>query len=398
MKLKHKLFLVVFLLPVFLFAYDFGLTAKINPEFGGSGEADFFFRGDLWPRLSVLIGDNAELYVSAGLTFDYSDTFTFIPELLRAEFSARFGNSGIKIGRINYSDPLSFIASGLFDGAQYYLNTGAGRFSAGILYTGLLYKKTAGITMTDNDIENYILPLDYSNFLDTYFAPRKLIGALDWSHPSVFNLLRLNSSVILQFDLSGSGVKYHSQYLILKGAFQTGRFLIEAGGAVEFSQLTENNDSKFRAAFAGDLGLTWLLPAAFNSALSFSGKIAGGRINDTFGEFTPVTGINFGNIFKKKISALSFFDLNYSARFNNNISASLSTASFIRNDLAVVTGYPITNDSSGYFLGQEIYADFTWMPFSDLRLNAGGGIFIPGLGNSEKPYWRVDLNIIISIL
>jgi len=398
LKLKYKLLLIIFFLPFILFAYDFGLTAKINSGFGGGDEADFFLRGDLWPRFSVLIGDNAELYISAGLTFDYSDAFTFIPELLRTEFAMRFGGSGIKIGRINYSDPLSIIASGLFDGAQYYFNTGAGRFSACLLYTGLLYKKTAGITMTDNDIKNYILPLNYADFSDTYFAPGKLIAALEWNHPSVFNLLRLNSSVILQFDLSGSGVNYHSQYIIFKGAYQTGMILIEAGGAVKFSQLTENDDSKFRAAFAGDLGFTWLLPTAFNSALSFSGKIAGGRINETLWEFTPVTGINFGNIITKKISALSFFDLNYSARFNNNISASLSTASFIRNDLATVTGYPVTNDSSGYFLGQEIYADFTWMPFSDLRLNAGGGIFIPALDNSEKPYWRIDFNIVISIL
>ena len=397
MKIKLVLILIILILPVSLFAFDFGLVAGVNAGYGyqDGDENAFTFRGDLWPRFSALIGDNAELYIAAGLAFDYNNAFTFIPELFRTEFSMRFGDSGVKIGRIDYSDPLSFVANGLFDGVQCYLNTAAGRFNASLFYTGLLYKKTAGITMTAGDIDNYSLSLDYSDFIGTYFAPKKIIATVDWSHPSVLKLFRLNASAIFQFDLSGSD--YHSQYLVFKGGYQTGRFLIEAGGAAEFSQ----NVSIFNISFAGELGFTWLLPASFNSVLSFKGVIAAGRINETFGEFIPVTSSYFGNIFVRKMSALSVLSLNYSAQFNEKISASLSAMYFIRNDLAVVSGYPVAGDSSGYFLGPEIFARLVWKPVSDVQLNASGGVFLPALGDAgqnEKPHWRLELKAVISIL
>ena len=404
MKLKYKLLIIILVLPVSLFAQDFGLVTSVYSGYGYSGDEDnaFDFKANLWPRFSCLIGDNSELYVAAGVTLDNEDGFRVFPELLRIEFSTRFGSGGLRVGRINYSDPFSIIASGLFDGAQYYISLPVGRFSAGVWYTGFLFKERANITMTSDDYYNYYKPLDYSDFINTYFASKRLIAALDWSHPSIARILRLNVSAIWQFDLNDSGNKYHSQYIVLKSGIQFNKFLIEAGGAVEFSQ-SEADDFSTGVALAGVLGFAWILPTSFSSSLSFNARIAGGKIEDSLETFNPVTTKYFSNILECKMSGVSVFDIGYQARFNQKMSTSLSVLYFVRNDLAAFSGYPLSklsDKSDGYFLGGEIFAQFTYKPFSDLQFNLGGGAFLPALGNTapeEKPLWRLELTAVISI-
>ncbi|MCL2185134.1 MAG: hypothetical protein FWB86_04665 [Treponema sp.] len=383
-----------------LWAYDFGLVTSVKTSFGNVNEENnFHFKTDFWPRFSCLIGDNASFYAAAGIALDYEDTFRIIPELLRTEFTYNSGSWGIKAGRINYADPLSFIAAGLFDGVQYHTNTSIGRFNISAFYTGLLYKETANITMTPEDLNIYNTPLDFSDFSNTYFAPKRLIAAFDWSHPSIARKFRMNVSVIGQFDLSDSDYQYHSQYLVLKGGLPINKFFIEAGFAVQFSQAISDTDTVNNIAFAGDFNFTWLIPANINSSLSFSARVAGGRIDETVGNFVPITTVYFGNILSLKMSGLSILNLNYSARFMEKIAAFLSMSYFIRNDLGTVTGYPIS-DKKEYFLGAEIYAGFIYKPFSDLQFNLGGGAFLPSLGNAspnEKILWRLELKAVISI-
>jgi len=398
-------FLTALILPASLWAYDFGLAANIYTGYGNDkkGKDAFEFRGDIWPRFSLLIGDNAEFFTSLGLsiTAGYNEDTLFIPELLRTEFTMRFGNMGIRAGRMNYSDPLSFIAAGLFDGVQFYYNSGIGRFSAGLWYTGLLYKGSANITMTENDQNNYNSPLEYDDFLNTYFAPKRMAAAIDWSHPSLVDFLQLNAAVICQFDFNDDAVKYNSQYLTVKAGIPLNSFMLEAGGAVEISQTESEGDNRLNAAFAGDFGVSWTPPMSIRSRLSFDGKIAGGRINDSIGEFIPITTKYYGSILKHKMSGLSVFGLNYSARLNQEIGTSASVSYFIRNDLGTFSGYPLKQENENYFLGAEIFARVIWSPLSDMQFNFGGGAFFPSLGDAGRDEiirWRVELTATLSLL
>jgi hypothetical protein len=309
----------------------------------------------------------------------------------------RFNSSAaIKAGRIYYSDPLGLIAGGLFDGFQFTYNSSAGILSAGAWYTGLLYKKTAYITMTDNEKNNYDAELDYGDFVNTYFAPARLLASLDWEHPSIAELFSLNAAITAQIDLSDADDKLHTQYLTLKASIPMKSLLLEIGGSFEALQFND----EFTMAFAGDFGVFWTLPLNFHSRLSFTGHIAGGRVDDSVVAFVPVTTKIFSGVFQPKLSALSILTLNYTARLGETIGAGLSASCFVRNDLGTHTSFPVSAGSEGYFLGTEIFARIVWSPASDLQLNIGGGAFLPALGDAEpeeQALWRAEITATLAI-
>jgi len=402
---KITLLLLILTLPVSLSAADFGLVTNVFSGYSNSGETEdeneniLELRFDILPRLSFFIGDNAEVFISGGLSLDKDNDFLLIPELLRTEFSWRSGDIGIRLGRINYTDPLSFVVSGLLDGFQLNYNSLAGRLSVGAWYTGLLYKKNADITMTDNDYAIYNEPVDNGSVFKNYFAPNRMIAALEWNHPSLGEFMQLNIAAICQFDLADSD-KYNNQYFILKAGVPVNTLLFELGGGIELSQ----SDDQVNMAFAGDIGFSWMLPTTIVSGLSLTGKIAGWGIEDLFEPFTPITTKYFGNILKHKMTGLSVISLDYSARVAETFGINLSALYFTRHDLGSFKGYPIPEnldpDAEVYFLGPEFFARLIWSPLSDLQFNLGGGAFVPSLGNvgpDEKIQWRVELTAILAL-
>jgi len=387
--------------PASLFAFDFGLITNQYAAYGNSDgdQGAIKYQGDLLPRFSLPLGDAGELFVSGGMTLGMENGIYYVPEILRTEFSLRFGSSVIKVGRMNYADPFAFIASGLFDGVQYTLYSKAGIINFGAWYTGLLYKKNAGITMTESDQKIYDSVLDYKNFSTTYFAPKRILASLDWEHPSIAELFSLKAALTGQLDLSKGDDKYHSQYLTLKAGIPIKRFLLELGGSVEAAQSAAEK-AALNMAFAWSLGLFWNLPTSYHSRLSLTGNGAGGRINDFMTAFVPVTGNFYGDILQAKLSGLTVVKVDYTARFVKKFGTSLQASCFVRNDLGTYTSYPIgVEDKGGYILGTELFGRLVWSPVSDLQLTAGGGAFLPFLGNAsdEKARWRAELTAIIAL-
>ena len=390
------------LLPVSLSAHDFGLLISANGGFGNAVVEDnaFDFKVDILPRFSTVIGDNGEFIVSAGFSLEKEEEFFSVPELLHTEFSMRFDDSGIRVGRINYSDPLSFVANGLFDGFQYYYNSEMGNFRASAFYTGLQYKRRANIVMSKDDQAAFFAPFDYGDFFNTYFASKRTFISIGWEHPSIAEIMHLNMAIIGQADLNSADSKYHNQYLILKAAVPISNFLMEFGGSVELSQTVMDKENTFNVAFAGETGLFLLFPSKFNSRLSFTGTIASGETDNSIGAFIPISGKEYGYVLKSRIPGLSVFSLNYSSKFGDSLDGSFTASYFARNDLGTFNGYPVTADNEGYFLGLEASARITWSPASDLQFNLGCGAFFPSLGDtgSKEIKWRVDLSVIMSIL
>jgi len=400
---KTAFFIVIlFLLPFMLFAFDFDAALNINGGFGNPDldENKFDFKIDIVPRLFLLIDDDSELVVTAGFTIDPENYF--IPELLHTEYSRRFGNSSLRLGRFYYSDPLSFIFEGLFDGAQFFYVSPLGIFNAGVWYTGLIYKNTTIIEMTQEEFISSKTPLDYSDFFGTYFASKRLAAAIGWEHPSLAEFMQLNTALIAQFDLNGYDDSYNSQYLIVKGRIPVNNFTIEFGASVEsVIRKTEGDSEPMKIAFAGEAGLLWLFPGEFNSMLSFNMKIAGGRIDGFCDAFVPITSKYYGNILQHKPAGLSILSISYSNRLSRALGASVNASYFVRNDLGTFDGYPliIDSESTGHFLGAELSGRLIWSPVSDTQLSLSGGLFIPALGNAQpeqKIKWRVDLTAIFA--
>ena len=401
------LFISILLIPAVLSATDFGIVLNQNAMLGSFKEDDsvFEYRADLIPRFSTMIDKNGSFIVTAGLTFGFKDdTFTFVPEILHTEYLNLFEISGMPIwlraGRIPYSDPLGFIAEGLFDGVHVSHTAPMGYFGFGLWYTGLLYKKNINVEMSNTDRGNNDIPFEFSDFTDTYFAPGRILAAFDYEHPSLLEILRLKSSLMVQFDLTGGEETINSQYLSVKAGYPWERFLFEAGGILQLSQIKLKTDNTVNLAFAGDLGISWHLPVENNSLLSLNMLITSGQTSELMGAFIPITSKNQGRIFQPILSALTVFKLNYSSRLSESMGASITASYFIRNDKFSFNNFNINTEGGGFFLGPELYARFVWNLFSDLQLNLGAGVFAPSLGDAapnDKLQWRADLTVVFSI-
>ena len=398
-------FTLFLLLPALsISAIDFGLfadqTLGMEGVDSGSASDGLNYSASLVPWLSSPLGSSpnaARLYLSAGLTLEYAKkNAIFIPELLRTELLFPIGtDKEIKIGRMRYADPLGFIASGLFDGARFsYTSANSGTVGLGVWYTGLLYKKNTQITMTGKELVSYNAKLDYENFVDTYFAPRRLLFALDWDNPYLAEWFRFKTALIGQVDLSGDE-KLHSEYLAIRAGMPVRNFVFDLGACLELAQAAEQN----KVSFAGELGIGWMLPTPVRDKLTLTGRFSNGKSNsNALAAFVPVTTENQGYILKAKLSGLSTICLDYIARLHESFSLSLASTYFIMNDSETYNGLP--SGRAGPALGNEFYGRLIWSPLSDLRFNLGGGVFLPVMGNADsggKALWRVELNAVIVI-
>ena len=407
--MKRLLFPLVFpallLLPaISLSALDWGLM--LNQEFGleeaGGKKPDpgFSYAGTLSPWVSLPLGTAGNFYLSAGATVDCprdisrEKTALFVPELYQTELKFRFGEgAALRAGRTSYADPLGFIASGLFDGAHFSMDALGGTVGAGIWYTGLLYKKTARITMTALDALAYSEKLDYSNFAKTYCAPSRLLWALDWSNPYVTEWLRLKTSLVGQFDLSGREHLFHSQYLAVKAAIPVKDFVFDLGGCFELAEAGQASVS-----LAGELGAAWSPPARIENQLALLARFTSGTVNHAMTAFVPITTEFHGDVLRAKLSGISMIRLDYTARLSQQFLFNLASSYFALSDLVTYQGLPA--GKKGNFLGNEFYGRVIWAPVSDLRINFGGGVFLPSLGNADNGgnvLWRIDLGIALVI-
>jgi len=386
MKKCALLLLLVALGAFAAWAYDFGVMLDQTLGVGGAGdESDVDYSIALIPYFSSPIGDSGDILVSAGLTAGYENEEGFIvPELLRTEFSWQFNPAlRLRAGRLSYADPLNFVIDGLLDGAQVSYNTAVGTFYGGMLYSGLMYKKTTRIMMSMYDFFNY-----YDD--DRYASSRRFLMNAGWQHPALMELIRLNAAFTLQFDVNGEDESYNSQYLTVKASMPFQQFVFELGGALELAQ----DDGESGAALAGEVGVSWEPPTPFKSLIAFNGRFTTGQQEEDSALFTfvPVTVQDQGSVLKAYIAGLSVLGLDYTARILQSLSAGAAFTYFIQNELE--------EGSDGKALGGELYGRVTWGPVSDIRVNAGMGVFLPGMGNvapDADPQWRMELNVVLAI-
>jgi len=392
-----KVYFLIFILLVPclpLSAFDFGVFVNQDAGYGGAGnDSDFDYSIGVVPWIKGLIGENSDFIVTGGFEADFDKGWSFAPELLRTELSFHSGAWSVLAGRMYHSDPLGLIADGLFDGAKVAYNSEMGTFSAGAWYTGLLYKKRANIEITALESESLNSPLDYDDFANTYFAPKRFIAALGWEH--LGGKVQARAKVLGQFDLYDEK-PLNSQYAIVKFTMSLNDFSFDLGGCFELLQ----NDGDFGTAFAAEAGLAYALPTAFNDKLSLLVRYASGGDKDGKFAFTPITTVSQGEILEAKFSAITMLSLDYLARLHSSVSAGLTSSYFIRNGQASYAGYPLGENDNGNLLGNEFYARLIWSPASDLYINLGGGIFMPSLGNAAPKadgLWRVELKAVFAL-
>jgi len=407
MKKILPLLAIVFHLVAFqLYAFDFGLVfsqdADIEAPVSDLDKIKFDVSGTLMPRLTAPLGETGDLYISAAISYKAAsgaDTFV-IPELTRTDVNFNLGNVNLNIGRMFYGDPLGITANGLFDGAQISFITHNGNIRITGLYTGLLYRERATITMTPNELNSNNDKIDYNDFANTYFAPKRILAALEYDHQSLAGFVGLKTSILAQFDAGND--KLNSQYLTAALSVPGKSCIFNLGGCFEIIEY----DDKITPAFAADIGLTFILPTKLEKHIKLSGRYSSGVIEDKdenkmIGAFLPITTVPQGEIVEAKFSGLSLLSLDLTGRLAKSLSANAAFTYFIRHDKGTYGYYPVTEgDSKGFFLGAEIFGRLIWTISSGISLNLGTGVFVPALGDAVPEadvLWRAKLNLVLSI-
>ncbi|MDR0303121.1 MAG: hypothetical protein LBI04_12520 [Treponema sp.] len=320
-----------------------------------------------------------------------------LPELSRFALSYRINqNMSLEAGRVSYTDVLGVTASGLFDGARFEADMGAGSLKAGLFYTGLLYKETAKILMTPSDTLNYGDPRNMENIVDEYFASRRFFASARWDMP-LGDANNFSFEALAQFDLNGEEDKLNSQYGELQVELFTGSKVgFTAGAFFEAMEYKVMKEDEFGIAFGG-LGVLRIdLPTPINDALKFSAKYSSGYMDsDTITAFIPMSAHAQGQIFPEIFSGLGIAKLNYEARIVQSLFAEATFSYFVQtNSIKDESG-----DSDKYLYGGEAWASLSWQPLDDIRVNLGGGIFLPSLGNitpDADAAWKVSAGLSLS--
>ncbi|WP_010263892.1 hypothetical protein [Treponema primitia] len=401
------IYIVILLLSVpCCFAADFGLVLNTVPEYGYAGQGadsggDFSFTGTASPWVSGVLREDLSYYLSGRLLFEYEDGEAKTPllvELERTEFDWRpFSAVFVSAGRQHFADSAALIASGFFDGLLGSLSLQKARLSAGVFYTGFLYKESAEIIMSAVDMANYSKPLDYGDG-DSYRASRRLLAELTGEFPDLTSRTSLTVNALGQFDLTSQDA-LHSQYLLGHYFFTPIEVLrLNLAASVGF---TETDGVDLRTSLAFQAGAEWNPPGSLEDMADLRFRWASGAISDTIGVFLPLNGIIQGEIFMPRISSLLSVKAAYTARLHEQVSVSAGTTYFIRTDTETFNDADLDPQSSSLLLGGELYGSVIWAIDSILRFTAGGGAFFPQWGGAfaaDTPLrWKVNAGVTVSL-
>lgn len=397
-----------FVCGIFLAAQDFGILADQSADAGAHGvsleDPDINYSGSIIPYITFYMGEKSYLLLSAGFTYQV-DPFFYVPEILQTELSIGFGPNEIKLGRMQYSDPFGIIANGYFDGGMLAFDVNSASVRIGGWYTGYLFKTRANIAMTDNELlylGEEVKFNSWENLENTYFAPRRVLSLLGWEKFYLGGALNMKFTALGQFDLTEANL--HSQYIIAEMALESKHVVFDLGGCYELIQDSTGLEfQEMKQALAARIGLTFIFPGSRERRFSLRGLFTSGAFeNGLFVPFMPLTTVPQGNLLNAKISGLSVLSLNYLARPGNSFSVNWNASYFVRSDLGTYTQYPVIGiNSDGYFLGPEFYLMLMWNTQSGFKMNLGGGVFVPALGDAAPNadiLWRAEISLVFSLL
>jgi hypothetical protein len=313
----------------------------------------------------------ADFYFSAGLSASFAEENVLAPDLHRLELVARpVESASIRAGRFLWQDPSRFTARGRFDGMELSFDVKKATIGAAALFTNFLYRGSSNITTTA-DKKDYSKPLDWADFEETYFAPPRFLAAVYGEFPGLSEGRgRLYAGYIAQFDLSGAADGLHTRYLFLRHILAYQAFDLSAAGAVQFHNPRTGGTRK---AFALSVETGLQLPGPVTDRLSLGMRWASGNGPSTMA-YLPVTAEAQGVVFRPSLSGMMILRTNYEARLLPEFSMEIGGRYFVRMD-AGGSGPPVDGYASQ--VGGELNASLLWVPFSDVSLSLGGGVFFP---------------------
>ncbi|MDR0641512.1 MAG: hypothetical protein LBG07_03540, partial [Treponema sp.] len=236
------------------------------------------------------------------------------------------------------------------------------------------------------------------------FAGRRLISALDWEAPSLFESphgLALN--VLAQFDLNGGAENLNSQYLSFKFNFSPlPGIYARAGGTLGFTEYRAGAEMEGETNLALNLGLDWALAGTPEDVLSFGLIWASGEAgNSSPLSFHSITLLSPSGVLSAGIGGLAVLQGSYTIRPRENLSLGMNCRYYFRGNLNTIDTLPLVAEKWKRALGGENSGSVIWIPAADISVTWGGGVFFPALGNAVQrntpSRWKTMLSLAFSI-
>lgn len=328
------------------------------------------------------------------------------------------------LGRFVFSDFSGQVLNHTLDGALIVLDFPGVRISTGAGYSGLQLKPISLILMSRSDTA------DQSNS-SVYLAAPRLIEKLEVLFPSLFSVVDVNLSVVLQQDLRASnqliqpGEPYQTVTGLSGGALTTEYFGAGVSGAI-VSSLYYNLFFYWNAgsalsyvadstsvtgfsyqyepvqAFLGGFGLRYYMEETLSSRVGLQAIFSSGDADNTaYYEgntsgaatmFTPISQEVIGLAFTPQLGNLILIDLNYSFKpfaqstsVWKNLQIIAKVLSFFRPTTGAISQPGLSATSTDLYLGVEPELIANFRPFSDFGVVVSTGVFVPNGGAFTGP-------------
>ncbi|HOV37267.1 MAG TPA: hypothetical protein PLG79_00970 [Spirochaetales bacterium] len=316
-----------------------------------------------------------------------------------------------KGGRIVLSDFSGFILDHRLDGAYAQWEFPFTRIELGGGFTGWLPRETADIKLSLSDA------LDEDDE-DVQYAPPRLVEVATLTVPALLFSQDIILSIVLQQDLRQNEperppARSDRVYTYYTGLGSTGYWARELYCSV-FGYLEWGTVGQDTRLFSGIYGISaaWKPQGEQKGKGEFRLVSSSGddRISSFYSSsevkesnlFLPVSLQKTGIAFSPIVSNITFLEVRYGFSPLARVWTEAGMFFFFR-----TTGGPIsesgldTEDRADRFLGPELDLQTEWQIYSDLRIQAGLGLFIPASGRygafaDHAPYSKGTLEVCVS--
>lgn len=438
---------------------DFGGTIRNSTGVESTGSAGLAQsdRVTAWlrvqgPRTTFLLRGLYSFSVSEGEVSHLADVDRLSLTTAVAGDGKPLSRFEVSMGRRPVTDHTGLVVNQYLDGLDLSMSYPAATVSVSLGSTLLPNKASAPVVLSRADA------VDFAN-ADVFLGSPRLVGLLEIVFPSVLRQ-RVTVSLAMQEDLralllgggatgpfadragiidEGTTVQDPSrgglvdtQYAglgirgnITGGLFYNGFFTINTGRTLSYVTGDSAQGSYEYTpvlASAGGVGLTLYAEKVLGSVAGLRFMLSTGdswaertsanegSLSATPGLFLPVTGRPLSAVFAPTLGNIAFVEASYSIRplaaagseLLANLQFGLTGLVFIRPVAGPISVTLPNTASTSAYLGSEFDLSVAFRPFSDLAVEASGGLFLPnsaagGPFAGSSPWWRMDVAASLSL-
>ena len=379
-----------------------------------NGDLDLYGEAATAAWITAPLGEYYAFLTQGSVVVSTEPLVTADLDLLYVDGLAPLGDrlaTGVTAGRFVFSEFSRLVFSHRGDGVLF---TAAGQRAVtrlGAVYTGLLLKPNADITLSRLD------ELDDQDDNER-LAPRRLIGMVELALIEPLPRTDITVSVLAQHDLrdqtgligegettptDANGGRVNTQYALLgiDGSI-TSRWFYRLAGGIQTGQVLSFFEDDFgQPAYQETWMLAWIAagearylapgPLATSvslSLLSSSGDADAPSLREGYRserptQFLPVAGQTIGLVSGVAAGNLTAASLDVTVRPVPTVQTGLSAVTLFRTaDGGPVDLAGVNTEASGRYLGSEASASVTVRPFSDLGASIAAGVFVPNQADS----------------